>query len=150
MKREIKFKVWDLQKKCWYEPIFEAYKGRLSDLMIGLSGNLFEHTMNGVAHESTFPDRFELMQFTGLPDKNSKEIYKGDVLNLKTTFDNNMADKRFQPATQVNVGFENGCFIDKNTGRTLFDAIRTISSYSQNKWTNYEIIGNEFENPELI
>jgi uncharacterized phage protein (TIGR01671 family) len=144
-----KFKAWDTEQNKWHEPIYEAYKGKLFELLIGLSGDLNMRTIDKLTHESLFNDRFKLVQFTGLHDCNGKEIFDGDVLNKKTTFENNMADKRFQLATQINVGFENGSFIDKNSGQNLFDAMRTVSSYPQKVWTNYEIIGNEFENPEL-
>jgi hypothetical protein len=92
----------------------------------------------------------EDQQFTGLIDRHGKEIYEGDILNKKTTFENNMADRRFQPATEILVGFENGCFVDENTGVLLFEKMIIVSSYPQKTWTNYEHIGNKFENPELL
>jgi len=97
-----------------------------------------------------FNETTEFMQFTGLHDKNGVEVYDKDVLNKKTTFDNNMSDRRFQLSTQLNVGFKNGCFIDKNTDVTLSDKMMTLSSYPKKTWTEYEIIGNELENPELL
>jgi len=133
MNREIKFRAWDT-----------------------LQGGKFEYwdsktnKYDGIFWEMIKNKSFkEPNEFTGLKDKNGKEIYEGDVLNKKTTFENNMADKRFQPATQVNVGFNDGCFIDTNTMQNLFDSIRTISSFCPKTWTEYEIIGNIYANPEL-
>ena len=91
-----------------------------------------------------------LMQYTGLKDKNGKEIYEGDVLNEKTTFKNNWCDRRFQTDTEILVGFENGCFVDINTGVTLYEKMRTISSFAQKIWTDYEFIDSIYENPEII
>lgn len=141
--REIKFRAWDKTNK-WMD----------NEFSIHADGCIYQDArrrwdISDIAIESAYDD-LEIMQFTGLLDKNGKEIYESDVLNKKTTYENNMSDKRFQPATQINVGFEQGNFIDKNSGRTLYDAMRTISSYGVKVWTNYEIMGNELENPDLL
>ena len=59
----IKFRVWDEEQK------YMAYQGT-PDL---------ETLQSFIFH---FGDK-ELMQFTGLHDKNGKEIYTGDILQLK-------------------------------------------------------------------
>jgi len=72
-----------------------------------------------------------LMQYTGLKDKNGKEIYEGDI--LKTDF-NDIAE----------VKYGLGCFhIESNQDYesiTLFEWSDDMS----------EVIGNIYENPELI
>ena len=71
------------------------------------------------------PTGNDIMQFTGLTDKNGKEIYEGDIMDYGCN--------RYKP-----VEFINGCFcICKNT------AMPTLM-------TLYPIIGNIYENPELI
>ena len=71
------------------------------------------------------------MQFTGLHDKNGKEIYEGDIISKW--------DKALWE-----VGFNEGrfCFI-YNDGRKAF-------SMSKSVLRNKEIIGNIFENPDLL
>ena len=67
-----------------------------------------------------------LMQFTGLLDKNGKEIYEGDVIKEKhcTSY----------------VIFEEGRFqLHQNSG-----------NYVVQNTQYYEIIGNIYENPELL
>ena len=72
-----------------------------------------------------------LMQFTGLKDKKGIEIYEGDILDCGIN--------------KLKVVFENGYFrtpyVDKNGN---------ISNYRLNGWIECEVIGNIFENPELL
>nr|DAQ12311.1 MAG TPA: YopX protein [Caudoviricetes sp.] len=76
----------------------------------------------------------ELMQYTGLKDKNNKEIYEGDILS------NGNNEKPYK------VIFENGSFRAEFEGdfeEYSFDLIDVVAQHC-------EIIGNIYENPELI
>jgi hypothetical protein len=69
-----------------------------------------------------------LMQYTGLKDKNGKEIYEGDIVKCVRLFEN------------YEVQYYNACFICKNG----------ISGFDLRESENIEVIGNIYENPELL
>jgi hypothetical protein len=72
-----------------------------------------------------------LMQFTGLHDKNGKEIYEGDILKTNHT-------------DSLTVVFENGSFCFVNNINSGSDRLH------QNRTEKLFVIGNIYENPELI
>lgn len=86
-------------------------------------------------------EKVELMQFTSLLDKNGKEIYEGDIIR----------GEFLDGLLGVNVGsvaFEEGQFV--------FKCPRAIQYPNDPLWfpvsqlVETEIIGNIFENPELL
>ena len=80
-------------------------------------------------------------QFIGLLDKNGKEIYEGDIVNLKSQYE---TDEPID--TNSKVEYSDGSF------RLDFHAMilnRTVLEYSKSNWL-IEVIGNIYENPELL
>lgn len=112
--KEIKFRAWDKRFNMMVYQLADGYKLTLSGKVVVLNYN------NKVIRES---DEFELMQYTGLKDKNGVEIYEGDILS---TF---MGRKEIKGIMGWN---ENG---------------RWAEFYPLNK---FEIIGNIYENPEQL
>jgi len=120
MNRIIKFKAWDKKDKVMIVPN-------------GLTNPL--NRLND--------DRYIHLQFTGLPDKNGKEIYEGDI--LKTSVMHGM------PAV---IGVMEWHARKAQFGVTAYveqELPKNIEVNVNSSQNNYpEIIGNIFENPEII
>lgn len=81
-----------------------------------------------------------IMQFTGLHDKSGKEIYEGDIIKMG---DN--PECWFSPRV---VEFINGSWMGRSCRiYTNQDKRDYQGDSNQNNW---EIIGNIYENPELL
>ena len=146
--RELKFRIWDKDNNCFFKSTYEAYKGRLEDLSIDMSGELTMRTYDNPAiHESVFPNRFEIQQYTGLKGKNGKEIYEGDIVEF-TVFDHNDVDTQYKGV----VKFRSGLYEIWNNNESEF--YETDGAFILNfVWLQdeeFKVIGNIFENPELL
>ena len=82
-------------------------------------------------------DRFKLMQYTGLKDKNGKEIYEGDIFAT----DNNH---------NFTVIYEDTRFIGVDGDRDGKGYVCCVDSCYKDGSSSIEVIGNIYENPELL
>jgi uncharacterized phage protein (TIGR01671 family) len=136
MKREIKIRVWDKEDKRMitdeqeFIPLKVTNKGVL---------RLNPH------HKESFweflpNERFEFLEFTGLLDKNGKEIYEGDILELQYPLNYGFAGIHNKEIT-VTISFESGCFWFTGDGYT---------DCNWHFYNEYEVIGNIYENESLL
>lgn len=122
--RIIKFRSFDKQHKCMiYNPELDYVNGTWR---------------NKYGHQS------DLMQFTGLLDKNGKEIYEGDIVRFQ----------HHRPAVCVWSGWGWGWKVNTPKGERVYES--GVSQFRQNEFeenyllNNAEILGNIYENPELL
>lgn len=122
--REIKFRAYNKgnKKNKWMEVVSLWFRND------GSVGHVYGHVLTG--DSQTWFNDFELMQYTGLKDKNGKEIYEGDIIkyHFRTVSDNEE-------------------FISK----VLFDECMWLTDeHSLNRMNDIEVVGNVFENSELL
>lgn len=128
--REFKFRAWDKNKNR-YEPRYL--------LAIDEVGDLWRIDSTDAIDLTSEKDRYVIEQFTGLTDKNGKEIYEGDI---------------------VRWSFK----VERNSELTYTADVVEWESYDEEEWPystisgftlpesedEYEVIGNIHENPELL
>lgn len=85
------------------------------------------------------PDEIDLMQSTGLKDKNGKEIFEGDILGVETD-DGTLNVNVFWDEDHALFMFESKKYNEKEALAELLE----YNSYP------FEIVGNIHESPELL
>ena len=122
--REIKFRAWHKDERRWIN---------LNGFDIFFNGCILEGMVDLIYEQGNlkpYPLKVcELVQYTGLKDQNGKEIYEGDIIK---------DDWRNSPRVVI---FTDACFMsDYKNGKSQEFIDFEVS----------EVIGNIYENPELL
>jgi uncharacterized phage protein (TIGR01671 family) len=129
MNREIKFRAWDKIDKIMREVTCYNLYDEYVRLDEDNSGNSITRKIDDVI----------LMQYTGLKDKNGKEIYEGDIVR---------SGKEFNTYTGLNSKIYGGKIYEvKNNGWKFYLSPGSIYEVDR---SDLEIIGNIHENPEIL
>lgn len=111
------------------------------------NGLWFEHTSNHIDQYLS-----PLMQYTGLKDKNGKEIYEGDIMSKVEIPDLGKTIDYFYVVKWSSSDFGYRTFryrLDENENGTYWrkqpssDSLNMVNCYNH-------VIGNIYENPELL
>lgn len=108
MSREIKFRAWDKQNEELYIPYFTEFNDMNDEI-----SNIQD-------------DGIELMQYTGLKDKNGVEIYEGDIV--------------------CNEGFKEKVYWDEFYGWVVSDE----TMLCEVNFARIQVIGNIYEHADLL
>ena len=120
--RDIKFRVWDNERNAMFNS---------KSVDIDFFEGKIEITSDTIRYDEVYTDEikdFELMQYVGCKDKNNKEIYEGDIVKTKEHIGQ--------------IIYSKGVFFIDVKG-DFYLPIYNVSEFM-------EVIGNIYENPELL
>lgn len=128
-----KFRAWDKEENLWI---------KVASLVFDEEGEMWYlgpvmDDFNPVYYENELGKTWEIMQSTGLKDKNGVEIFEGDV--LKNTRNGKIRRVHWNPS----------CASFHLSKHGIEESKVEYWSLSNPQWS-YEIIGNIYENPELL
>ncbi|MDV8826059.1 phage protein [Streptococcus pneumoniae] len=110
---------------------------------------------------TAYPDEIELMQSTGLFDRNGKEIFEGDILKFNDEWneychegyvDGSVEDVNYVEVVRSEICFEFGKtkYPDSSLFILMEDEQLNFKDFIKSEDFEFEIIGNIYENPELL
>ena len=136
MNRELKFRIWDKSFKKFLEDDYESKN------VIDGDGNLFMYVLSETFRDLYFYKllkNIEISEYTGLKDKNGKEIYEGDILKYNFPYDGRL--KHVSPVK----------FLETEASFGIKDRYENEIPLYRIAANNYfEVIGNIYENEELL
>ena len=152
--REIKFRAWDKKTKKmravnsivfhYEEECFDFDNSRLPKV-VNLWGKDIIEDKAIVLHREI--KDVELMQYTGLKDKNGKEIYEGDIVK---TYDAQGNESCIAQILWADYGLNDGWCSKGIKSLIEYDKRLFEIGFGKSDARDCEVIGNKFDNPELL
>lgn len=119
----LNYKCWDIQNKRWL-----------------VEDEVYTQFVNQARWNSELSKQFILLQSTNIRDINDKEIFEGDIVSFRT-----VSRYRKHGGIKAEVMWaEEGCWYPFCDG--------TYTQDEQGDWftTDFEIVGNIYDNPEIL
>lgn len=156
--REFKFRAWVKGPRMVYNVVPFSWDYCISTMshkcvksngpgILGSGGTEATFELEGFAYNGD--SKKCLMQFTGRKDKNNKEIYEGDIVNIIAPFE---ADEN-HPNTKkwiVEYNDKEGGYVIEWNNMFYEGSDLTLPGWAGDQDFGFEIIGNIHENPELL
>ena len=164
MNRLIKFRVWDNKKKIWLDKTdFCIYEGGAQEVEIGGT----EYLYNGASYNPLkfvendigglyYNRNLIIQQYTGLTDKNKIEVYDGDIVKINRCYTRPFVNEK----QQIDYKFIDGGEVEVGQVLWGWNSQKYLVSYEHIRYDDIEdfdkpshkveVIGNIFENPELL
>ena len=122
--REIKFRAWDKIEKRMYYDVQDTYDFRCN------GKGCLEESFGDVLKN----DKYIVLQYVGMEDINGREIYEGDIVTLK----GEVFEIKYKDYKYIADGF--------------YDSSQDVPDdfFSEYAYSFFEIVGNIYENPELL
>ena len=128
--RKIKFRVWD---KCLKYMHICGENGH-DDCFYDENNNFHYYNLQN-GDGSGEKGNYILMQYTGLKDKNGKEIYEADIVRIDC------------PTMKMTGEIK---YSEMSAMFYLYDEIEDIEETLWYQEKEYEVLGNIYDNPELL
>lgn len=139
--REIKFRAWDKVRKIMIPDIQDLYDGLDFEFTKedGNKGDIFDTSADDRSFgDNLHNENLEIMQFTGLKDKNGKEIFEGDIVNATHSLNSNY----------YKIVFAEDAAVFECVGIPIGGS---CGLYGMIKYPHrIEVVGNIYENQELL
>lgn len=133
MSREIKFRIYDTdEKQMFYQEDIDYIDINNEIAYINQDGGGYDYLIDFVYGDG------KLMQYTGLKDKNGKEIYEGDILERHGYW-------------PIRIEYDKGCLMVRDLDEVRYNnLILNVPICNFESINDWKVIGNIYENPELL
>ena len=138
--REIRFKIWDKTRN-------KMLTSNCGAFLLTQEGNAVFHQNGNNPLEALIEQiDYEVLMYTGLKDKNGTEIYEGEIVTYSV--------KGFKKINKTVMTFneEHGAYLFG-----IYEGVKMpcgkktrMNKYTRKSVNNVEVIGNIYENPELL
>lgn len=134
-KREIKFRGWSEEYEKWICGFFAIHTDKNFDHCI------LRETLLGIEWVKVVPE--SVGQFAGLTDKNGKDIYEGDIIDIGQT-----VNGRSKFVIMDTIGRYDVRYAYDLSQRYEYDVYDLLDCFNEEK--EAEIIGDIYTNPDLL